>query len=304
MAEIKKHIAGRGAKAGQWVTCNAKNKCRLGGQHISEQTFYAARVWLDEKGVQKNFSEITQKDVNDFLAAGVDPIEYGQKASELARQHKGLEVGVNPFDTSYMQNIYGGHGSREEAIAAGNARAAALKAKTTKPAARSEVAKPVAKSAPVAAKTLTFSLNNYNVSRAQWDAIVKQAEADGVSLKLQDQESAQYVGYAEPVYTLKGLEVKGPKDKVDAILARLDAADAVNPRVEEYGSGTLSPESWKDIHDYAEKHGVSIGHDGYRVVKFLGGLAGRKVQVRNFSLVGTPDALEIVGDYFERIKNL
>ncbi len=47
---VKKHVAQSGARAGQWVTCTAV-KCRLGGQHISEQTLYSTRAWLNERVV-------------------------------------------------------------------------------------------------------------------------------------------------------------------------------------------------------------------------------------------------------------
>lgn len=35
------HIAQRGKKAGQWVRCTAKGKCRVGGNHISSETIKA-----------------------------------------------------------------------------------------------------------------------------------------------------------------------------------------------------------------------------------------------------------------------
>jgi hypothetical protein len=90
---MKKHIAGSGARVGQWVNCGAK-KCRLGGTHISERDFYATRAWLQEEGTPKTASKVTEKDVENFKAATVnDGDKWARKAEYVARKAKGLKDG-------------------------------------------------------------------------------------------------------------------------------------------------------------------------------------------------------------------
>lgn len=90
---MKKHIAGSGARAGQWVNCTAKN-CRLGGSHISERDFYATRAWLQEEGTPKTASKVTEKDVENFKAATVnDGDKWARKAEIVARRAKGIKDG-------------------------------------------------------------------------------------------------------------------------------------------------------------------------------------------------------------------
>lgn len=90
---MTKHIAGSGARAGQWVNCTAKN-CRLGGSHISERDFYATRAWLQEEGTPKTASNVTEKDVENFKAATVnDGDKWARKAEIVARKAKGLKDG-------------------------------------------------------------------------------------------------------------------------------------------------------------------------------------------------------------------
>lgn len=90
---MKKHIAGSGARVGQWVNCGAK-KCRLGGTHISERDFYATRAWLQEEGTPKTASKVTETDVENFKAATVnDGDKWARKAELVARKAKGMRDG-------------------------------------------------------------------------------------------------------------------------------------------------------------------------------------------------------------------
>lgn len=95
----KRHIAGSGAKAGQWVACDAKN-CRLGGTHISERDFYAVKAWRTETDGKMKSSDITEKDYADFKAATAGKEkEWAVKAEKLARKDKGLkQADVQVFD--------------------------------------------------------------------------------------------------------------------------------------------------------------------------------------------------------------
>lgn len=85
-----RHIAGSGARAGQWVPCPSL-KCRLGGPHISERDFYAVKSWLAETGKAKKATEITAHDYTDFKAATAGKeAEWAVKAEKLARKDKGF----------------------------------------------------------------------------------------------------------------------------------------------------------------------------------------------------------------------
>lgn len=89
---MTKHVAGSGARAGQWVNCTAKNSCRLGGTHISERELYAAGAWLNETGDKKRLSQISKEDVEKFQASTKGQEEEWAKKAELAaRRAKGIK---------------------------------------------------------------------------------------------------------------------------------------------------------------------------------------------------------------------
>lgn len=89
---MTRHVAASGTRAGQWVTCNAKNQCRLGGSHISERDFYATRAWLQENNDPKKATDVTKDDVERFQAATVnDKRKWEVAAEKLARKNKGLK---------------------------------------------------------------------------------------------------------------------------------------------------------------------------------------------------------------------
>lgn len=87
----KRHVAGSGARAGQWVTCNATGICRLGGSHITEREFYGTKAWLAEHDTPKKNSEIDADDVKTFLEdTEANKNEWARKAETQARKDKGL----------------------------------------------------------------------------------------------------------------------------------------------------------------------------------------------------------------------
>lgn len=89
---MPKHVAGSGARAGQWVNCTAKNSCRLGGTHISERELYAAGAWLNETGDKKRLSQITKEDVENFQnSTKGQEEEWAKKAELAARRAKGIK---------------------------------------------------------------------------------------------------------------------------------------------------------------------------------------------------------------------
>lgn len=57
------HIAQRGAKSGQWVTCPAESKCRVGGTHTTASSLQDAKRWA---GVPK-VADLTQEHYIDYL---------------------------------------------------------------------------------------------------------------------------------------------------------------------------------------------------------------------------------------------
>lgn len=67
-----KHIAGSGAKAGQWVTCPARIKCQLEGTiHADENDIAKVQLWKQEEtnnGKYLAISNITREDYVSFQA--------------------------------------------------------------------------------------------------------------------------------------------------------------------------------------------------------------------------------------------
>ena len=61
-----KHIAGSGAKAGQWVACGAK-VCTLGGTHVTTKFLSTVQTWKSDVNASRvNLKDITEQDVKDF----------------------------------------------------------------------------------------------------------------------------------------------------------------------------------------------------------------------------------------------
>ena len=88
---MTKHIAGSGARVGQWVNCPAQ-KCRLGGSHISEREFYATKAWLQETGNKKLNKDMTKEDVENFQTSTKgEEDKWAKKAEFAARKAKGLK---------------------------------------------------------------------------------------------------------------------------------------------------------------------------------------------------------------------
>ena len=89
---MTRHIAGSGTRVGQWVNCGAKRGCRLGGSHITEREFYAAKAWLQETGNKKNAKDMTKGDVEQFKTATAgQEKKWAAKAELLARKDKGIK---------------------------------------------------------------------------------------------------------------------------------------------------------------------------------------------------------------------
>lgn len=64
---MKKHVAKNGAKAGQWVDCPAKTKCRNGGLHVTAETLLGTQKWLSHVSGRKIFiKEISHLQVQNF----------------------------------------------------------------------------------------------------------------------------------------------------------------------------------------------------------------------------------------------
>lgn len=59
----KMHIAGSGAKAGQWVTCGARKNCRVGGTHTTADSLQGAKLWAGKKRI----TDLTPDDYIGYL---------------------------------------------------------------------------------------------------------------------------------------------------------------------------------------------------------------------------------------------
>lgn len=61
-----KHLQASGAKQGQWVTCNAKVKCRNGGTHVDDNVLTQIQENFKAEGKTVPVSKITEADVRNF----------------------------------------------------------------------------------------------------------------------------------------------------------------------------------------------------------------------------------------------
>jgi hypothetical protein len=59
------HIAGSGKQAGQWVTCPAEEKCRIGGTHTTATSLQEAKKWAGKSKI----ADLSQQDYIGFLKA-------------------------------------------------------------------------------------------------------------------------------------------------------------------------------------------------------------------------------------------
>jgi hypothetical protein len=68
----KKHIALKGAKAGQFVSCTAK-VCRNGGMHVEHKLLTTVQIWKSETaGSRVNQRDLSEQDVKDFNQLSAD----------------------------------------------------------------------------------------------------------------------------------------------------------------------------------------------------------------------------------------
>lgn len=98
-----KHVAREGARAGQWVDCNAKVQCRNGGKHISYQTLETVRLWVQKQGNGAYFpsKNVRMEHVEQFIKLSTEEqlqalTEYNEyraqvRANYLAREDKAQE---------------------------------------------------------------------------------------------------------------------------------------------------------------------------------------------------------------------
>lgn len=61
-----KHLQASGIKKGQWVTCNAKVKCRNGGTHVDDNVLTQIQKNFEVHGKNVPLSKITEEDVKKF----------------------------------------------------------------------------------------------------------------------------------------------------------------------------------------------------------------------------------------------
>ena len=85
---IKKHIALKGDKKGQWVKCPAKQKCLNGGMHITSDKLNAVRLWKNEG--QKSYIPLYTLRKHDVEAFDALPAEKQEAA--IAAEKKEQEA--------------------------------------------------------------------------------------------------------------------------------------------------------------------------------------------------------------------
>lgn len=93
------HIAQRGAKSGQWVTCPAQSNCRVGGTHTTASALQDAKRWA---GVPK-VADLTQQHYIDYLKSKLSSSDVTQN-SEPVRNVKPSPIvrprrRVNSYDS-------------------------------------------------------------------------------------------------------------------------------------------------------------------------------------------------------------
>lgn len=86
------HISKSGARANQWTDCKDEATCHTGGQHITKDVFYAAKLWFQlYKLSPRTNKTLSQDDVNLFLAEA-NQVEWKEeldasRAETRARRH-------------------------------------------------------------------------------------------------------------------------------------------------------------------------------------------------------------------------
>lgn len=271
MATVKKHVAGSGIRKGQWVTCNAKNECRLGGQHITEQTLNATRIWLDEKGIGKKVSEVTVKDVNDYLAS-TDNREVVTAGGLVYTKLTADEV-----EAHYADKL------RDELTS--EARAKYEEARDREP--------------------VKMKLTNYRFTKAQWDGLVKEANENGLKLKVVGkQQSEKFAGYPT-IFKVDGLALDGPRGKVRELSEKMKSMSVNNPRSYSAGSGYIPADVWEGLTRVAQENNVTFEYRDI-VAGEVGGFFSRDVVigVEDLKFVGSSEGLEKMIRYYNKVSKL
>ena len=65
--EPKMHVAGSGIRAGQWVKCDAQQKCRVGGSHVAQSDIKNVQKWAGRKA----FNDVTSEDYINYRTAQI-----------------------------------------------------------------------------------------------------------------------------------------------------------------------------------------------------------------------------------------
>lgn len=102
---MRKHIAGSGAKAGQWVTCSAEVSCRNSGKHISEPELYAMYGQIKQNNPKLTLKSLSLNNWEEFSNLPAETKEYWVNESpNIARKVRGIkDPTINPFNSALKE---------------------------------------------------------------------------------------------------------------------------------------------------------------------------------------------------------
>ncbi len=200
--------------------------------------------------------------MNNFLAANLDPIEWGQKAELLARKAKAVKVGRAIRNDKAAQD-------------AGR---------------------------KLSSSPLVSNLTNFTLTEQQWDAVSAKAKDLGVGVKVGDDTvKGNYQGFNEPVIKIAEMVVTGDADKVHELTGWMTALSEKNPVDVGLGSGVISVVAWQGLREVAAVNNVVIGCSSVTTGRAVGSDI-MMVQLSDLKLLGTLANIARVRNFFDLVS--
>lgn len=133
----RKHKAATGKRIGQYVDCNAEQKCRIRGEdeHVSTLTFEATKLWLKKNGEKATNADIGSDDIEKFQQSN-DSLEYTAKADKAIKAKASREAKLAAGDAmlkNRLRNVHIASHSTEPARRPAEAPAASSRATFSTP---------------------------------------------------------------------------------------------------------------------------------------------------------------------------
>lgn len=274
-----RHVAGSGAKKGQWVHCPAENKCKLGGLHVSEKSFHAAQMWLKDKGEKKNLSQINHDDIKTFLEqpnVGEWQAKYVKKAAE--------------------DQVRFGENQRKRDEQAATIRRIKSIGKASKSSSTRKTKTPVV---PQITENKTMVYEQASFNKHDYLMLKNQCEEAGVVLSHKGGTSKLYSDVK--VLTLDNVKFTGPKDKVAQMISIADQYQTRRIRENTFTDFKSTRGFWNRMTDLATSRNVGIEFDRGQTSSFFG--FGATIHINELTFYGHKEDVDAMTNWLYNNSN-